>query len=326
MAADGALPIPSRPLAPRAPSDALGPLLDIALVNNMSDGALAATDRQFSALLNRRPGEPRVRLHRFHLPSTPRGPGAQAWLNRRYRDVAELYPMRMDGLIVTGSEPKEADLSREVFWPDIQRVCDWAQTHTASTLWSCLAAHAAVLHLSGVTRTPLSRKLSGVFTRTLGSAKAGRLGLTEHSSVPHSRHNTLNTAALQRHGYELLSLIDGGDADVFIRDGESLQVFLQGHPEYAADSLGLEYERDFRRFLDGRFDAPPPPPAGYFAPDIEAALDALSQRVSEMDREDTLAKCIALARQRPDPVWSPSARGLYGGWLDAMAARKTAAP
>jgi len=40
---------------------------------------------------------------------------------------------------------------------------DWAEGGTISTLFSCLAAHAAVLQLDNIVRRPLPKKLSGVF-------------------------------------------------------------------------------------------------------------------------------------------------------------------
>jgi len=45
----------------------------------------------------------------------------------------------------------------------LTHLIDWAETGTLSTLFSCLAAHAAVLHLDGIARRPLTAKLSGVY-------------------------------------------------------------------------------------------------------------------------------------------------------------------
>ena len=43
------------------------------------------------------------------------------------------------------------------------QLVDWADDGVISTYFSCLAAHAAVLHRDGIARQPLARKLSGVF-------------------------------------------------------------------------------------------------------------------------------------------------------------------
>ena len=50
----------------------------------------------------------------------------------------------------------------------MSKLVDWAKDHTASTIWSCLAAHAAVLHSDGIERRALEHKLFGVFDCRLG--------------------------------------------------------------------------------------------------------------------------------------------------------------
>ena len=64
----------------------------------------------------------------------------------------------MDALIVTGAEPRAANLRDEPFWDELGFVLDWAAENTISSLLSCLAAHAEVLRSDGVTRRPLAEK------------------------------------------------------------------------------------------------------------------------------------------------------------------------
>ena len=60
--------------------------------------------------------------------------------------------------------------------------------------------------------------------------------------------------------------------DLFVRKARSLLVFLQGHPEYEADTLAREYRRDLMRFLRGEAAAAPRLPADYYPPDAAAAV------------------------------------------------------
>ena len=83
---------------------------------------------------------------------------------------------RLDGLIVTGTEPRAPLLQEEPYWPTLTKVVDWAEEHTVSTIWSCLAAHAAVLHLDSVQRRPLRKKHQGY-------SSARRLPTTRSSPV-----------------------------------------------------------------------------------------------------------------------------------------------
>ena len=137
--------------------------LTIGLINNMPDAALQATERQFMRLLRRAAGNIRVDFHCFSLPSVKRSQSAQSRIDQQYTDIADLDRLHIDGLIVTGAEPAAATLPEEPFWQDLTEMVDWAKTNTRSTIWSCLAAHAAVLHLDGIERQRLDAKCSGVY-------------------------------------------------------------------------------------------------------------------------------------------------------------------
>jgi homoserine O-succinyltransferase len=134
--------------------------LTIGLVNNMPDAALQATERQFMRLLRQAAGNIRIDFHCFSLPSVRRSHTARWRVEKQYTDIADLGRLQIDGLIVTGAEPNTATLPEEPFWQDLTDMIDWAQTNTRSTIWSCLAAHAAVLHLDGIERQRLNTKCS----------------------------------------------------------------------------------------------------------------------------------------------------------------------
>ncbi len=137
--------------------------LVIGLVNNMPDAALQATERQFCDLLAEASEDLLILVRFFSIPELPRSDAGRAYVSRRYEDIRELLADRLDGLIVTGAEPQEAKLSDEPYWSAMTKVIDWAQDHTTSAVWSCLAAHAAVLHRTRIERRLFPEKLSGVF-------------------------------------------------------------------------------------------------------------------------------------------------------------------
>ena len=137
--------------------------LKVGLVNNMPDAALVATERQFHALLSAAAPERVVELHLFQVPAVERGPAAVERLRALYRPAMEAERAGLDALIVTGAEPRTRELHGEPFWPALARLADWAADAQTPSLWSCLAAHAAVSHLDGVERRPLARKCSGLF-------------------------------------------------------------------------------------------------------------------------------------------------------------------
>src|SRR6201994_913827 len=158
-------PIPSPALAPgeNELEHSSEPELTIALINNMPDSALKATERQFMRLVQSAAGKQRVRFHYFALPSVARSRQAKEHIDKDYTAIAELDRLQIDGLIVPGAEPIAPTLPEERYWREFTELIDWAKTNTRSTIWSCLAAHAAVKHLDGIERQRLPQKCSGVY-------------------------------------------------------------------------------------------------------------------------------------------------------------------
>src|SRR6185437_3431731 len=136
--------------------------ISVGLLNNMPDTALEATEQQFSALLGAAAGSRGVRLRFSSLPELARGPVARERIDTHYWPLDELLA-GSDALIVTGTEPRTPVLEEEPYWDRLVRLIDWAETHTASSIWSCLAAHAVAQTLSGVRRRRLAEKRFGVF-------------------------------------------------------------------------------------------------------------------------------------------------------------------
>jgi homoserine O-succinyltransferase len=249
-----------------------------------------------------------------------RGQEARAAMNVRYEGVAALAEASLDGLIVTGLEPRAADLRDESYWPALTQVIDWSEDAGLPTVWSCLAAHAAVLRLGGVHRRPLPAKLSGVFASEPVSDDPLVAGVTSPILTPHSRLNGLAEAELVAAGYEILTRSPAAGVDAFARRDRGPALFLQGHPEYDADTLAREYLRDVGRFLKGQRPTHPRPPTGYFDAATEAALGALatgSQAASDAARLPLYA--TALERVAPRQTWRASAVTLYRNWLTEVA-------
>src|ERR1700730_2710152 len=137
--------------------------IHIGLISNMPDGALQATERQFVALLDSAAEGVMVRLSIYALPDVPRNEWGRNHVNRFYSTIQNLWDSQLDGLIVTGTEPRAPNLTDEPYWESLTRILEWAEHNTHSTVWSCLAAHAALLHMDGIGRRRLSEKLFGLF-------------------------------------------------------------------------------------------------------------------------------------------------------------------
>ena len=298
--------------------------IEIGLVNNMPDSALRVTERQFMRLLTEAAGDRTVRLHFFSIPGIPRGNPEEPFSRAMYADIGELAAARLDALIVTGCEPRTERLSDEPYWDSLTAVVDWAERNTASTLWSCLAAHAAVLHLDGVERQPLSDKRFGIFECEKASDDPLLAGMHGPLRISHSRWNELPEAELKANGYGILTRSETAGVDIFVKRRRSLFLFFQGHPEYTPYSLMREYRRDVGRYLRGEVARYPNIPRDYFNKRTEEELASFAMKaVAERDPrllaefpEDGALRSKLIRRRLVSGV------PVVSNWLSYVASRK----
>jgi len=291
----------------------------------MPDAALRTTERQVRDLLSRSAGELPLSLRIFSLPELPRSEAGRLHVSQYHEPVAALWTSRVDALIVTGTEPRAVTLEDEPYWSALARLVDWAEEHTTSTIWSCLAAHAAAHHLDGIERQRLDGKLFGVFECDKMTDHPLVVGGPPQWCVPHSRYNELPEQALLQAGYQILTRSPEVGADMFVKHRKSLFVFLQGHPEYDSTALFGEYRRDIRRFLAGESDCYPKLPHGYFNRDTAEALLAFRERALRQ-RDIAILPSFPAAeagRQLTAP-WRSAATCLYTSWLSYLVERRDA--
>jgi homoserine O-succinyltransferase/O-acetyltransferase len=297
--------------------------INIGLVNNMPDAAMEATVRQFLALLAAADDGVVVQLKLFSMPGVPSSDWRRQHLDAHYLDFDDLWNTRLDGLIVTGTEPRAADLAAEPYWGELSKLVDWAEENTAATVWSCLAAHAAVLHLDGIKRSPLGQKCFGLFEHTKACGHRLLEGQSSTILTPHSRWNELSEEALVSSGYRVLSKSTAAGVDIFVKERNSLFLFFQGHPEYEADTLAREHRRDVGRFLRGERDTYPNLPEYYFDPATTDMLHAFRAHALADRREELLSAFPAEQTfSNVSHAWHVQALRTYRNWLNYIIERK----
>ena len=288
----------------------------IVLVNLMAGDARAQTERQFHAILGAASG----------------GAARLACMSPRSGEsiLARVTAFRPDALIVTGMPPRAAHLRDEPLWPTLAGLVDYAVGEAIPAVWSCLAAHAAVLHLDGIERRRLPEKLVGlVACAQTGAAHTALAGLPARWQVPHSRYNEVPGDALAARGYQILSCADDGGVDLFAKLAGAPFLFCQGHPEYDAQALLREFRRDVGQFLAGECRDYPAIPVNLFPPEVAALLDAFRAR-AERDRHTALIEAFPMAAcaasLRHD--WRDFTVALYRNWLAHVVGRRldTVAP
>jgi homoserine O-succinyltransferase/O-acetyltransferase len=296
--------------------------LHVGLVNNVPDAALRATELQFARLLKQASGSLDVRLHLFSLRQIERSELARSRMEGFYADAETLPAAGIDALIVSGGEPQDGGLRAKSHQDALAHLVDWAEIGTVSSLFSGPATHSAVFQLSGVAPKNLTRKLSGVFAAEGAHNDPLLTSMPTRFHVPHSRRSTLAEGELMATGYRILSHLSDGGVDSFARTmpGHSLFMFLQGHPEYDAETLGREYLREMDRFLGGESLKRPAIPEYYFDRATENALAALE---ADSRGPDDLARYSGIiSGALPLQSWRVHTIKLFGNWLALVAAEK----
>ena len=298
--------------------------LRIALINNMPDPALEDTEVQFFDLLDEAAGEPPIFVTMFSLNEVVRGERARAHIAGHYSPISKLLGAKFDGAIITGTEPKHRNMRDEPYWRSLTQVFDWAETGTTSTILSCLAAHASVLHSDNIERNPLGDKQFGVFEFKRNAEHPLLAGTAAPARFPHSRWNEVRDYALVARGYEILDKSHDAGVNLFVkRKQRSLFVHFQGHPEYFTRTLLKEYRRDVRRYLTHERETYPTEPRGYFDTEASKLLNEFRKN-AEANRQEDLIDVFpeAAVTETLQNTWHAGAVGIYRNWLDILSLGK----
>jgi homoserine O-succinyltransferase/O-acetyltransferase len=282
--------------------------LVIGLVNNMSLTAMPSIRGQFASMLEsaNRPTE----LICFTMRTEQNDVHGHLPIDA----ISDYAP---DAIIVTGMEVTTKDLRDEWMWQRFTWLYDWCERQSIPAIWSCLAAHAAVLFRDGIARQPLNEKLTGVFgcEQEVSASKLLK-GLPQRWRCPHSRYNGLDENALTTRGYEVLSRGKDIGVDIFTHKDSPASFYFQGHPEYRAETLLSEFFRDLRRFAAGENRHCPSVPKGYLSSITEWELLALVDQARTGVFESSRIHALKMNLQHH---WADTAAHLLSNWLDIVA-------
>jgi len=316
----------SSPLAAPVAFAGAEPALKIGIVNNMPDSALEDTESQFFRLLSNAANDTLVQVELYSLPHLPRAERALQHLNSFYRDIDDLWNHRLDGLIVTGTEPRQPDLKDEPYWSALVEILDWAERNTSSTVLSCLAAHAGVLHADGIPRHPLNDKRFGIFAHARVAPNILTRGAADQIPVCHSRWNEVRADELTASGYIVLTESSQAGVDLFSKQKRrSLFLHFQGHPEYETETLLKEYRRDIKRYLRGERETYPSMPAGYFDAAATRALADFQNSLGPSRGEHHIAQFPERVSAGLQNTWSRSSAHIYRNWFQFLRSPSPAA-
>lgn len=215
--------------------------LRIAILNLMP--TKQATETQLLRLLGNTPLQVEVTL--LHTGSYASKNTEQTYLDTFYRTFDEVKKEHFDGMVITGAPVEQIQFEDVSYWSELVELMDWADHNCFSTLYICWAAQAALYHFYGIEKHLLNKKLFGVFPHNvLDRSNPLVRGFDDIFYAPHSRHTSIFvTDAAQVPDLNILAT--SNEAGLYLaasQDGS--RVFVTGHSEYDAETLGLEYQRD----------------------------------------------------------------------------------
>lgn len=167
-----------------------------------------------------------------------------------YRPFRLMAVEHYDGFIVTGAPLELMEFEQVTYWPELQRIFNWAHARVATTLYICWAAQAGLYHFHGIRKYPVGAKVFGVFPHRKLQAECPIFrNVDDVFMVPHSRHTTMRREDVL--ACPDLTLLSEGDVPGvhLAMAGDGREFFVTGHSEYATGTLDAEYRRDVSRGL-----------------------------------------------------------------------------
>ena len=170
---------------------------------------------------------------------------SQSHLNQFYQTFDEVKRKFYDGLIITGAPVEQMEFEEVDYWPEMERIFEWAKSHVTSTLHLCWGAQAGLYYYYGLKKYPLEKKTFGVFKHQVKKRKTPLVrGFDDIFYAPHSRHTVVKKEDIEA-VEDLVILAESEEAGVYLTmSTDGRRIFVMGHPEYDRLTLDKEYKRD----------------------------------------------------------------------------------
>ncbi|WP_421782105.1 homoserine O-acetyltransferase/O-succinyltransferase family protein [Kiloniella litopenaei] len=249
--------------------------LEIAILNLMADKQ--TTELQLARWLGHTPLQVRLTFVTTdsYVASVKAGHKSKSTpsehISKYYNAWSDVKDRKFDGLLVTGVNLLDADVTSEGIWDEIQEIFNWSKTNVLSSMYICWAGFAAMRYFHDIKCHNGKTKTLGVFEHGIEADSADLLfGLPDRFPIPVGRWQRLHRDKVE--GYKALELVSCTDeGDIFlVAENKAFKkgcktyprrIFMFNHPEYDTDTMKKEYLRDIKSFPDL------PIPPNYFPDD-----------------------------------------------------------
>lgn len=169
-------------------------------------------------------------------------------LDNFYTTFEKVKHRKFDGMIITGAPVEHLDFEEVNYWNELTEIMEWSKENVTSNLYICWGAQAALYHHYGVNKELLAKKYFGIFKHDLADATEKLVqGFNAYFYAPHSRHTTVNTAAIEAHPKLFLLSKTAENSPFIILSNDRKDIMITGHLEYDATTLADEYNRDLKK-------------------------------------------------------------------------------
>lgn len=292
--------------------------LHIGLLNMMPDAALSVTEHQFIRLIGSCNQIAPFYVYPFSIRELNRGAAAEEHISQYYFSFAALMAQGLDALIITGANVANPSLDQEAFWKPLIEVVRWAESNVASIFCSCLVTHALVKYHHGIDRQRMPQKRWGVYSHRISEPKHPLMrDINTRFDAPHSRYNEVTREQLEDAGLTVLAESPEAGVHLAVSPGRFRTIYFQGHPEYQAVSLLMEYKREVFRFIDNELKPPPPYPEHYFTDEaIGIAESFISAYRTAIENNDEMPEFPERElEQQVHNTWGDTGKAMVNNWL-----------
>lgn len=169
-------------------------------------------------------------------------------LENFYTIFEKVKDHRFDGLIITGAPIEHLEFEKVNYWEELTEILDWAKGNVTSKLHICWGAQAALYYYYGVKKEALDKKYFGIFNHNIADPTEKLVqGFNDQFLAPHSRHTTVQIAAIKNHPELFLLSKTKEDSPFIILSKDRKDIMITGHLEYDATTLADEYYRDINK-------------------------------------------------------------------------------
>lgn len=201
------------------------------------------TETQFLRKLSNTPLQVIVDLLRIDDHVSKNTP--QAHLDRFYQSFDDVKENYYDGMIITGAPLEFIPFEEVNYWDTLVEIMNWSKSHVTSTYFSCWSVQAALKIFYDLPKQTRDVKLSGVYNIEICKEHEPLIrGFDDNFLAPHSRFADFTKEFIENNT-DLEVLASSDEIGVYLAvSKDKRQVFVTGHPEYDADTLNNEYQRD----------------------------------------------------------------------------------